>query len=111
MNERGTYGNGHGYSSLTAGNEYTAYGQSYGYPALGADISSAVKRELPTAFMRFFMMVGGALAGRAVSEAGQSKGIVLGAVGGFVASILMEQTAELKSIAADTQSLRLSQFR
>ena len=93
MNERGTYGNGHGYSPLTAGNGYNAYQ----YPALGADVSPAIASGLSVFFLRLSAMLGGAVAGHLVSES-KHKGVALGAVGGYFTSLLMEQTGELKRI-------------
>ena len=92
MNDRGTYGNGHGtngHSALAAGDGYGVYWP----PVLGADPSSGKRSFGPT----LISMLGGALAGYFVADF-PNKGIALGMVGGYFASLMLEQTSELKSI-------------
>lgn len=85
MNERGTYGgNGHttnGHSALGCG--------GYGPPASGIDWKRSG--------LMLLTMFGGAFVGSVVDES-PKKGAVLGVVGGFFASLMMEQSRELKRI-------------
>jgi len=109
MHERGTYGNNNngyalnGYAQATGGIALGAYGAPYGYPVVGADPSSEAKSIFPTIALRLSSMLLGGIAGRWASES-KDKGLALGVIGGYVASILLEQTSELKSINRQLQS-------
>ena len=89
MNERGTYGNGHGTNGHSTRDRC-----SYGPPMLGGDADLSSWRK----FGALLLSLGaGAFAGHAVAE-NSNKGVAFGIVGGFFAHLMMQQHSELKRI-------------